>query len=142
MAIIQGRSRRKSTGGRYHSFRDMRKFEYGREPTLTKMSDSIKRKIIEGRSNSLKVAVLRSNVANVLKDDGKFVMANILKVVSVPANRNYQIRNFITRGTILDTDAGFAKVTSRPGRDGTVNAISVKKEVSVKKKSKSKRSKK
>lgn len=141
MAIIQGRSRRKSTGGRYHSFRDMRKFEFGREPTLTKMSDNTKRKVIEGRSNILKVAVLRSNIANVLKEDRSFVKANILKVVSVPANRNYQIRNIITKGTILDTDAGFAKVTSRPGRDGTINAISVKKEVAVKKKSKSRRSK-
>ena len=34
-------------------------------------------------------------------------------------------RNTITKGAIVDTSAGLAKVVSRPGQTGTINAILV-----------------
>ena len=39
------------------------------------------------------------------------------------SNPNYVRRNIITKGAVIDTDAGRARVTSRPGQDGQVNAV-------------------
>ncbi len=47
-------------------------------------------------------------------------------MVENPANPNYVQRNIITKGAIIKTSAGNAKVTSRPGQDGTINAVLVK----------------
>jgi small subunit ribosomal protein S8e len=47
-----------------------------------------------------------------------------------PANVDYDRRGVITRGTIIETSLGVARVTSRPGQDGTVNAILVPKKES------------
>jgi small subunit ribosomal protein S8e len=32
-------------------------------------------------------------------------------------------RNIVTKGAIIETDAGQARVVSRPGQDGQVNAV-------------------
>jgi small subunit ribosomal protein S8e len=40
-----------------------------------------------------------------------------------PASMDYQRRKVITRGTIIKTEKGLAKVTSRPGQDGILNAV-------------------
>jgi small subunit ribosomal protein S8e len=47
----------------------------------------------------------------------------IQEVEKNPANLDYQRRKVITRGTIIKTPRGRAKVTSRPGQDGAVNAV-------------------
>ena len=39
------------------------------------------------------------------------------------ANPNYVRRNIITKGAIVETPEGNAKVTSRPGQDGVINGI-------------------
>ena len=44
-------------------------------------------------------------------------------VVENPANRHYIRRNILTRGTIIKTEKGNARITSRPGQDGVVNAV-------------------
>ncbi len=136
MAIVQSRSRRKASGGRYRSARKNRKFEFGREPTLTRLDENTKKKVISGRNNHIKVAILRTNKINVLNNDKKYVQETITKVLEVPANRNYQIRNIITKGSIVQTNIGQVKVTSRPGRDGTINGVLINNIVTKAKKSK------
>jgi small subunit ribosomal protein S8e len=42
------------------------------------------------------------------------------------ANPNYVQRNIINKGAVIQTEMGLAKVTSRPGQDGIVNAVLVK----------------
>ncbi|MFB6184110.1 MAG: 30S ribosomal protein S8e, partial [Haloarculaceae archaeon] len=42
-----------------------------------------------------------------------------------PSNPNYARRNIITKGAIIETSEGRARVTSRPGQDGQVNAVLV-----------------
>ena len=51
--------------------------------------------------------------------------ATIENVVSNAANLNYVRRNVITKGAIIDTSEGRARVTSRPGQTGQVNAVLV-----------------
>ena len=49
----------------------------------------------------------------------------LLNVIENSANPNYVRRNIITKGAIVETELGHAKVTSRPGQDGVVNGVIV-----------------
>jgi small subunit ribosomal protein S8e len=50
----------------------------------------------------------------------------ISNVIGNDANKHYIRRNIITKGAIIETELGKAKVTSRPGQDGVVNAVLIK----------------
>jgi small subunit ribosomal protein S8e len=39
------------------------------------------------------------------------------------ANIHYVRRNIINKGAIIETNLGKARVTSRPGQTGTINAV-------------------
>ena len=45
------------------------------------------------------------------------------EVVENPANRHFVRRNIMTKGTVIETEKGKARITSRPGQDGTINAV-------------------
>ena len=68
------------------------------------------------------MGVVFSDVANVSDKTGKTVKTKILRVKKSPANRDYERRGVITKGSLLETEAGEALVTSRPTDDGVVNA--------------------
>jgi len=119
----QGRSKRKITGGKLRPIRGKRKFEMGRENTDTHINET-RRKNIATRGGNRKVRLLRCNVANVTNTaDGKTVTSTIENVVEAPANEHHVRRNIITKGSIIKTGLGNARVTSRPGQDGVVNAV-------------------
>jgi len=122
--VWQGRSRRKPSGGKYKISVKKRKREMGREPTETFLSDEVRMKIIRTRGGNRKVRLLRTNYANVM-DPKKGICKKvaILNVVENRANAHYIRRNVITKGAIIETELGKAKVTSRPGQDGVVNAV-------------------
>ncbi|MCK4518463.1 hypothetical protein KAT92_06805 [Candidatus Babeliales bacterium] len=52
--------------------------------------------------------------------------ARVKDVIESAANRHYTREDIITKGTIIETEAGKARVTSRPGQDGVVNAVLIK----------------
>lgn len=116
-----GRSLRMRTGGRRRPKRDRRKHELGSEPTETQVGET-KLRTVDTRGGQTKVRAIRSNVASAASDGG-VVAAEITDVVENPADPNYARRNIITRGAIIETDEGKAKVTSRPGQDGQINAV-------------------
>lgn len=125
MGISSRRSTRKTTGGRYIGFRKKRLSDIARPPTLTKLS---KKSTSEFRikAGRLKKILLNADVANVYDPKTKkYQVVKIKTVVENPANRNFVRRNIITRGTILETEIGKAKVTSRPGQVATLNAVLV-----------------
>jgi len=123
MALWQGRSRRKPTGGRLPHSRGKRRAEMGREPHLTTLGEE-KRRHVRIRGGHVRSRVLATNVANVTDPKtGTTERAAIKTVVENPANIHYVRRNFITKGAVIDTDKGRARVTSRPGQDGAINAI-------------------
>ena len=96
-------------------------------PTLTKLGPKTSKVIIRTRGNNSKVALLAVNYANVYNPSNKrYQKVKIETVVDNPANRNYIRRNIITKGAIVKTELGNAKVTSRPAQDGVINAILVK----------------
>jgi len=120
---FQGRSTRKRTGGRRRHSRNKRKFELGEEPTETQVGDG-KLKLVEKRGNTEKVRAVQADTASVATD-GEVVAAEIEDVVENASNPNYVRRNIITKGAIVQTSEGRARVTSRPGQDGQVNAVLV-----------------
>ncbi|MFW6000607.1 MAG: 30S ribosomal protein S8e, partial [Halorubrum sp.] len=69
-----------------------------------------------------KVRALSTNVAQVA-DGGEVSEAEIENVVDNPANVNYARRNIVTKGAVIETSAGRARVTSRPGQTGQVSAV-------------------
>jgi small subunit ribosomal protein S8e len=83
-----------------------------------------KRIMIDSRSRVKKTPALRLDQVNVT-DPSKNVTfrAELQDVEKNPANMDYQRRKVITRGTIIKTSKGRARVTSRPGQDGIINAV-------------------
>ena len=116
-----GRSPKKRTGGRRRNVHKKKKHQLGDSPTETRVEDR-KLKVVETRGGNTKVRALRTNVASVADGD-EVVKADIENVAENGANPNYARRNILTRGAIIETSAGTARVTSRPGQDGQVNAV-------------------
>ena len=114
---------RKFTGGRKVAMRDRRKFEIDRYPNEAVMGtmEIVSRRI---RGNNVKNALKTAEFANVVDPvSKKVVRARILQVTKNSANKDYERRGVITKGALLETESGTARVISRPGQDGTVNAI-------------------
>ena len=126
MVLDQQRSNRKETGARYKRQHAKKKHVMGREPTMTKIDAKPAKRKLRVRGGNEKNRLLRSNVANVFDPKKKkYVKAKIEAVLENPANRHYVRRNIMTKGTVIKTDKGNAKITSRPGQDGVINAVLV-----------------
>jgi small subunit ribosomal protein S8e len=127
MAIWQAESKRKSSGGRLVAAHKKRKFEIGRESQPATLGET-KRKTVRTRGGHGRSRVISSNWV-VLTDPktGKTQRVGIVApgVVSNPANPHYVRRNIITKGAVVRTTQGLARITSRPGQDGTLNAVLV-----------------
>jgi small subunit ribosomal protein S8e len=123
MGIWHRRSTRTATGARLKKLRSKRKHQLGRDPTETLMGEP-KRITIDSRRKAKKTPALRLTQVNVT-DPAKNVTsrAELQDVEKNPANMDYQRRKVITRGTIIKTSKGRARVTSRPGQDGILNAV-------------------
>jgi small subunit ribosomal protein S8e len=104
-------------------FRSKKKYELGRTPTETLMGET-KRKKIDSKGKSKKSPAYRVQYVNVTDPSKKTTFRTEIQDVEMnPANMDYQRRKVITRGTIIKTSKGRAKITSRPGQDGILNAI-------------------
>ena len=123
MVHFQGRGVRSPRGSRYKRYRDPRKCELGRLPSFTKLD---KKRITEigTRWGHRKLRLLSEEYANIVDPKTKkYQKAKIKTILENPANRHFVRRNIMTKGSIIDTEIGKAKVTSRPGQDGIVNAV-------------------
>ena len=128
MAISQARSKRKISGGRYHNYRKKMLYELGNLPRLTKLGEKRLRKI-KGKFNKVKNVLLQNNLANVYNPETKkYAKTKIITIIENPANRHFIRRNIMTKGAIIKTELGNAKITSRPGQEGTINAILLREE--------------
>jgi small subunit ribosomal protein S8e len=123
MVVIQARSKRKPSGGRYKSTLSKRTHMLGRASSMTKVGD-LRKKAISVKGGSAKHRVLETSTANLYDPKTKkYEKATIKLVAESPANANYVRRNILTKGTIIDTSKGKARITSRPGQDGAINAV-------------------
>ena len=120
---FQGKSTRKYTGGRLIQARGKKKFELGGEQANTHLGETI-RKTVKTLGGQLKVRLLRTKTAIVVDPSTK--TSKTVKIETVtgnPANSNYTRRNIMTKGSIIKTEIGSARITNRPGQEGSINAI-------------------
>lgn len=123
MAIAQTRPKRKATGGRYIAFRKKRQYELGREPSFTKLGKKRAQSIRVMGANR-KFRLLSAETANLFDPKAKaFRQVKIKTITDNPANRHFIRRNIMTKGSVIDTELGKARITSRPGQHGVVNAV-------------------
>ena len=119
---IENLVKRRPTGGRSKPSRGRRAYEkdgYAIEPLVGPTS----KRPIRRRGGRVSVGVIFADFANVSDPKGKVIRSKILRVKRSPANRDYERRGVITKGAVLETEAGEAVVTSRPTADGVVNAV-------------------
>lgn len=115
--------KKKPSGGRKWAHRKKRRFERGAFPTETKLRPR-KLKTVRRRGGNLKTRALSEDHASISDPStAKTQRVEILRVVRNPASVDYDRRGIITKGTIIDTELGHARVTSRPGQHGVVNAV-------------------
>ncbi|MCJ7721473.1 30S ribosomal protein S8e [Candidatus Bathyarchaeota archaeon] len=127
MSVWHGdQHKRKNSGGRKILNRKKRRYEKGFFPAETALGKN-KSKIMRKHGGNEKVRLLKVNEANISDASGKTSKVDILRVMENPANVDYDRRGVITKGTMIATSLGTARVTSRPGQDGIVNAILVAK---------------
>ena len=123
MAIWQGKSKKKHTGGRYVIARGKRRFEIGREVQLAIIGEP-SAKAVRTRGDNLKRRALFANEVNVTDPRSKkAIKTRIITVVENPANPHYVRRNILTKGTVVETDMGNVRITSRPGQHGVINGV-------------------
>jgi small subunit ribosomal protein S8e len=126
MATQQFRSKRKLSGGRYVPIRTKKLRELARLPTFTRLGKRLT-KLIKCRGANSKQITINEETANVLDPKTKkYSKLKIEQVLENPANRNFVRRNILTKGTIIKTSKGNARIVSRPGQEGIINAILVK----------------
>ncbi len=119
---IENLVKRKATGGRSRPHRTRRAFEkdgYAIEPLVGPASS----RPINRRGGHSTSGVIFADFANVSDSTGKSTKSKIVRVKKSPANRDYERRGVITKGAVLETEAGEAVVSSRPTADGVVNAV-------------------
>jgi len=123
LALWQGKSKKKHSGGRLVRSRGKRRFEIGREVHLAVLGQPSK-KGMRTRGHNSKQKALSVNEINVTDPKtGRSSKIRILNVIENPANPHYVRRNIVTKGTVVETDMGHVRVTSRPGQHGIINGV-------------------
>lgn len=118
---VENLLKRKKTGGKRHKSRGRRAFEKDGFP-IEPLVGEPRRKIFRVRGGNIKVSIISDSFANVADKQGKVQRAKILRVKLNPSNRDYQRRGVITKGTVIETELGEARVTSKPTDNGVINA--------------------
>ncbi|UCE15112.1 MAG: 30S ribosomal protein S8e [Candidatus Heimdallarchaeota archaeon] len=123
MTRSQKRSVRKASGGRYRVAIKKKKRDLARPAAQTMLGET-RKKIIRTRGGNRKIRLLSYRYANISSEKGrKTKKVEITDVIENPANRDFARRKIITKGAIINTEKGKARVTSRPGQNGTVDAV-------------------
>ncbi len=115
--------KRKLTGGKKRAYRSKKKYEAAGYAAETILGEP-KRKSTRGMGGISKVKVLTDKFASVTdQKTGQTQKTEIVRVVRNGANVDFNRRGVITKGAEIETALGTAKVTSRPGSDGIINAV-------------------
>jgi len=124
MTHWQGKSKRKITGGKRFYHRKKRKFEISRDYEFPSLAEE-EIKTVRSYGGNQKVRVVGAEKANLSDEEGNVKQVEINNVIENPANPNFVQRNILNKGAIIETEDGKAKITSRPGQDGVINAVLV-----------------
>jgi len=124
MSVWHGRDLRKPTGGRFRPHRGKRKRETGSLPVETILGQEERRSLARAMGGNLKIKLRTASYVNVSDPStGTTKKVKILQVLTNPASVDYSRRGVITKGALVKTEIGVARITSRPGQDGVVNGV-------------------
>lgn len=125
MGVYHGNDLRKITGGRKGKHvKVKRKALMGRFPTITLPGEKNVVRRVRVRGGGEKLRLRRAAEANVyIPSKKEMKRVRILRVLDNPSSRDFARRGVITKGAIIQTELGKARVTSRPGQHGVVNAV-------------------
>ncbi len=125
MARSHTRSRRKYTGKKYKHFRKKRKRELTRPTITTEIGDyKVKKQRVLG--GNAKLRLFSTKFINVTDpNSNKTSKVRILRFESNAASKDLNRRHVLTKGAIVETEIGNARITSRPGQHGALNGILV-----------------
>ena len=127
MPVWHGDRGKKKTGGKINLNRRKRKYELGSNPILTKLG-KLKRKIVRTKGGGRKIKALSIDYANVYDASSKATKkVKIMDVVENKANPHLVRRGILTKGAVVETELGLARITSRPSQHGIVSAVLIKK---------------
>ena len=115
---------RKISGGKYHANRKKKFYEQTGQEKVVSLGER-KTKLVRTRGGKKKIILLNSEFANIIVDK-KSKTVEIIKVLETPQNRFLARQNRLMKGSIIETEIGKAKITNRPTREGTFNAIILK----------------
>jgi len=112
---------RKISGGKYHANRKKKSYENTNQERIVILGEP-KRKTIRNAGGSKKTILLSTNMVNLTKNK-KTESTEIKNVIKTPQNRFLARQNRLMKGSIIETSLGKARITNRPSREGSVNAI-------------------
>ncbi len=115
----------RGTGGKRTRNSDKKLAHFGQPPTNPKLGEKENRLVKHTRGGNIKPKLKTTSFMNLLMPSG-MKKVKIRNVTETKDNRHYARQNILTKGAIVDTEAGKAKVTNRVGQDGVVNGILVK----------------
>lgn len=125
MAKWHGEKGKKATGGKIKLARKKRKYELGSLPLQTRIGKE-SRVMKRAKGGKLKIKASSVEFANVLDPNTRTSKkVKIIDILENLANPHFVRRGLITKGCIIKTEIGNARVTSRPSQHGIVNAILV-----------------
>ena len=112
----------KISGGKYHKARKKKLYELDRQARTVKLGkEKIKKLRVIGGNE--KIFLLSAEFANLLdKKTGKSKKVKIKNVLETQSNRFWARQNILVKGAIIETELGKARITNRPGQEGSVQA--------------------
>src|SRR3989344_6266765 len=127
MSVSHGKSKRKKTGGVYKALRHKKLRELGSELIEIRPGEK-KVKSLKGMGWTSKLRLIKAKEANVfVPSQKKYQKSEVIQVKENPANPHFVRRNTITKGAVIETKLGLARVRNRPGQEGTINAVLIEK---------------
>ena len=111
---------RKISGGMYRATRKKKKYGLPGKIIYTILGKE-KRKQVRVMGGNMKTVLLSAEKANVVDKHGKLKVVKIKSILQVPANR--YLKGILFKGSVIDTELGKARITSRPAQDGMINAV-------------------
>lgn len=123
MARSHARSKRKYTGKKYKYFRKKRKRELER-PRIDTIIGEDKKKKQRVLGGNFKLKLFSTKFINVTDPStNKTSKVKILRFESNSASKDLNRRHILTKGAVVETELGNARITSRPGQSGIMNGV-------------------
>jgi len=117
---------RKITGGRYTNKGKRKLHSVRGQQRIVKLGESKTKNVRTRGGNSKKVSLMQNNVNVIVEQKAKKI--KISNVLETPSNRFWARQNILTKGAVIETELGKARITNRPSQEGIVQAVLMAKE--------------